>query len=206
MGLKNGLGKRTYLAIREGKIAKNIGDKKYELYDSFEGTIVGISTRDGMYGQELCLDLKDNGEVYQLQLRIKGEDKPGQLAKQTSHFIAFAHCCPIIDPTKPIEFIPSLKIVDEKKRAALFLKQNGETLKWAFKKGEGMPDPEEVFNKKGELVSIDWSEVETFRMNKVNEFSAKVREAASFNNMMASEVVEDSSEDLTPLEDDDLPF
>ena len=206
MGLKNGLGKRTYLAIREGKIAKNIGDKKYELYDSFEGTIVGISTRDGMYGQELCLDLKDNGEVYQLQLRIKGEDKPGQLAKQTSHFIAFAHCCPIIDPTKPIEFIPSLKIVDEKKRAALFLKQNGETLKWAFKKGEGMPDPEEVFDKKGELVSIDWSEVETFRMNKVNEFSAKVREAASFNNMMASEVVEDSSEDLTPLEDDDLPF
>jgi hypothetical protein len=206
MGLKNGLGKRTYLTIREGKIAKNIGDKKYELYDSFEGVIVGMSTKDGMYGQELCLDLKDGGEVYQLQLRIKGEDKPGQLAKQTSHFIAFAHCCPIIDPTKPVEFIPSLKIVDEKKRAALFLKQNGETLKWAFKKGEGMPDPEEVFNKKGELVSIDWSEVETFRMNKVNEFSAKVKEAASFNNMMASEVVQDSSDDLTPLEDDDLPF
>ena len=206
MGLKNGLGKRTYLTIREGKIAKNIGDKKYELYDSFEGVIVGMSTKDGLYGQELCLDLKDGGEVYQLQLRIKGEDKPGQLAKQTSHFIAFAHCCPIIDPTKPVEFIPSLKIVDEKKRAALFLKQNGETLKWAFKKGEGMPDPEEVFNKKGELVSIDWSEVETFRMNKVNEFSAKVREAASFNNMMTSEVVQDSSDDLTPLEDDDLPF
>ena len=206
MGLKNGLGKRTYLTIREGKIAKNIGDKKYELYDSFEGVIVGMSTKDGLYGQELCLDLKDGGEVYQLQLRIKGEDKPGQLAKQTSHFIAFAHCCPIIDPTKPIEFIPSLKVVDDKKRAALFLKQNGETLKWAFKKGEGMPDPEEVFNKKGELVSVDWSEVEAFRMDKVNEFSAKVREAASFNNMMASEVVEESSEDLTPLDCDDLPF
>lgn len=206
MGLKNGLGKRTYLTIREGKIAKNIGDKKYELYDSFEGVIVGMSTKDGLYGQELCLDLKDGGEVYQLQLRIKGEDKPGQSAKQTSHFIAFAHCCPIIDPTKPIEFIPSLKVVDDKKRAALFLKQNGETLKWAFKKGEGMPDPEEVFNKKGELVSVDWSEVEAFRMDKVNEFSAKVREAASFNNMMASEVVQDSSDDLAELECDDLPF
>jgi len=206
MGLKNGLGKRTYLGIREGKIAKNIGEKKYELYDSFEGVIVGMSTRDGMYGQELCLDLKDGGEVYQLQLRIKGEDKPGQLAKQTSHFIAFAHCCPIIDPTKPVEFIPSLKIVDDKKRAALFLKQNGETLKWAFKKGDGMPDPEEVFNKKGELVSVDWSEVETFRMNKVNEFSAKVKEAASFNNMMASEVVQDSSDDLDELDLSDLPF
>jgi hypothetical protein len=210
MGLKNGLGKRTYLTIREGKIAKNIGDKKYELYDSFEGVIVGMSTKDGLYGQELCLDLKDGGEVYQLQLRIKGEDKPGQSAKQTSHFIAFAHCCPIIDPTKPIEFIPSLKVVDDKKRAALFLKQNGETLKWAFKKGEGMPDPEEVFNKKGELVSVDWSEVEAFRMDKVNEFSAKVREAASFNNMMASEVVEEDSngsfEEGLVEDSDDLPF
>lgn len=206
MGLKNGLGKRTYLTIREGKIAKNIGDKKYELYDSFEGTIVGMSTKDGLYGQELCLDLKDGGEVYQLQIRIKGEDKPGQSAKQTSYFIAFAHCCPVIDPTKPVEFIPSLKVVDDKKRSALFLKQNGETLKWAFKKGEGMPDPEEVFNKKGELVSVDWSEVESFRMDKVNEFHAKVKEASSFNNMMTSEVEQDSSDDLMPLEEDDLPF
>ena len=35
---------------------------------------------------------------------------------------------------------------------------------------------------------------------------AKVKEASSFNNMMTSEVEQDSSDDLMPLEEDDLPF
>ena len=208
MALNKGLGAREYLTIREGKIAKYLGDKKYELYDSVEGYIVGISTRDTQYGQQLCIDLKDD-VVYQLQIRIKGEDS----GKQTSYFIAFAHCAPNIDPSKKITFIPSLKEVDGKKRSALFLKQNGEIIKWAFKKGEGMPDPEEVFNKKGELVSIDWSEVETFRMDKVNEFNTRVKEVAHANELMGSEspdwqkVMPEPNQTKThDFEDDDLPF
>jgi hypothetical protein len=51
MGLNKGLGAREYLSIREGKIAKYLGDKKYELFDSVEGYIVGMSTRDTQYGQ-----------------------------------------------------------------------------------------------------------------------------------------------------------
>ena len=204
MGLNKGLGAREYLSIREGKIAKYLGDKKYELFDSVEGYIVGMSTRDTQYGQQLCIDIKDD-VVYQLQIRIKGEEKPGMAAKQTSYFIAFAHCAPNIDPTKKVTFTPSLKEVDGKKRSALFLSQDGETLKWAFKKGEGMPEPEEVFNKKGELVSIDWSEVETFRMNKVNEFNAKIKEVAHVNNLMSEPDILDEVQEET-VEDDDLPF
>ena len=205
MGLNKGLGAREYLTIREGKIAKYLGDKKYELYDSVEGYIVGMSTRDTQYGQMLCIDLKDD-VVYQLQIRIKGEEKPGVAAKQTSYFIAFAHCSPNIDPTKKVTFIPSLKEIDGKKRSALFLNQNGETIKWAFKKGEGMPEPEEVFNKKGELVSIDWSEVETFRMNKVNEFHSRVQEVAHVNNLMSAPDTLEETPEVTVEEDDDLPF
>lgn len=215
MGLNKGLGTREYLTIREGKIAKFLGDKKYELFDSVEGYIVGMSTRDTQYGPVLNIDLQDD-KLYQLQIRIKGEEKPGQSAKQTSYFIALAHCSPNIDPSKRVEFIPSLKEVDGKKRSALFLNQDGQTLKWAFKKGDGMPDPEEVFNKKGELISIDWSEVEAFRMDKINEFHARVREAAAANKMMAGEV-EQTWQKLMPepneeaqsssfAEDDDLPF
>ena len=215
MGLNKGLGAREYLSIREGKIAKYLGDKKYELFDSVEGYIVGMSTRDTQYGPVLNIDLQDD-QLYQLQIRIKGEDLPGQAAKQTSYFIAFAHCSPNIDPSKKVEFIPSLKEVDGKKRSALFLNQNGQTLKWAFKKGEGMPEPEEVFNKKGELVSIDWSEVEAFRIDKVNEFHARVKEVAHANKMMAGDTQQDW-EKLMPeaneepssspfVEDDDLPF
>ena len=214
MALNKGLGTRQYLSIREGKIAKSLGDKKYELYDSIEGYIVGMSTRDTQYGTDLCIDIMDD-QLYQLQIKIKGEEKPGQAAKQTSYFIAFAHCSPSIDPSKKVEFIPSLKEIDGKKRAAMFIKQNGETIKWAFKKGEGMPEPEEVFNKKGELISIDWSEVETFRMDKVNEFHARVKEVAHANNMMASEKPEweklmpepnEEASSSSDVEDDDLPF
>jgi len=205
MGLNKGLGTREYLTIREGKIAKYLGDKKYELYDSVEGYIVGMSTRDTQYGPVLCIDLKDD-VVYQLQIRIKGEDQPGQLAKQTSYFIAFAHCSPNIDPSKKVEFVPSLKEIDGKKRSALFINQGGETLKWAFKKGEGMPEPEEVFNKKGELVSIDWSEVEAFRMDKVNEFHARIKEVAHVNNLIAEPDVLEEKQAEVEQEDDDLPF
>lgn len=205
MGLNKGLGTREYLTIREGKIAKYLGDKKYELFDSVEGYIVGMSTRDTQYGQMLCIDLKDDA-LYQLQIRIKGEEQPGVAAKQTSYFIAFAHCSPNINPSKKVTFTPSLKEVDGKKRSALFLSQNGETLKWAFKKGEGMPEPEEVFNKKGELVSIDWSEVEAFRMDKVNEFHAKVKEIAHVNNLMSEPSVLEAEEESVEQEDDDLPF
>ena len=200
MGLKTGMGKRTYLTIREGKIAKSLGDKKYELYDSIEGYILGISTREGTYGTDLCIDIKDD-EVYQLQIRLKGDS-----GKQTAYFIAFAHCAPNIDVSKKVEFIPSLKIVDDKKRSALFLKQGGETLKWAYKRGEGMPEPEEVFNKKGELVSVDWSEVEAFRIDKVNELNARASEAKAYNNMVAGPSVVETEEVYQEEEGSDLPF
>ena len=203
MGLKANTGKKTYLSIREGKIAKKDGEQ-YLMFDSIEGYLVGLSTRDGKYGTELCIDIKDD-ELYQLQIRIKGEDG----GKQTTHFISFAHCAPNIDVSKKIEFIPSLKIVEDKKRSALFFKQGGEILKWAFKRGEGMPDPEEVFNKKGELVSVDWSEVEAFRLDKVNELAARVSESKEFNTMVAGPSVTEEPVEAKKIfteDDSDLPF
>lgn len=200
MGLKANTGKKTYLSIREGKIAKKDGDQ-YVMFDSVEGYLIGLSTREGKYGTELCIDLKDD-EVYQLQIRIKGEDG----GKQTVHFISFAHCAPNIDVTKKVEFIPSLKIVDDKKRSALFLKQGGEILKWAYKRGEGMPEPEEVYNKKGDLVSVDWSEVEAFRLDKVNELNARLSETKEFNTMIAGPSVIEEEPIAEPDPNSDLPF
>jgi hypothetical protein len=177
MGLNKESARKTYLTIRDGKIAKKVGEE-FEFYNSVEGYITGLSTRETQYGTELNVAMTDGGENFQLQIRIKGVEQPGQASKQSSYFISFAHCAPNIDVNQKVEFIPNLKIVDEKKRSALFLKQNGETLKWAYKKGDGvMPEPEEVHNKKGELISIDWSEVETFRMNKVNELNARLKTA-----------------------------
>lgn len=194
MALQKDLGKVTYLNIRDGKIATKQGEE-YIYFSSVSGYLMGLSTRDGKYGTELQVDLVDGLENYRLQIRIKGNDA----GKQSSYFISFAHCAPNIDPSEKIELIPSLKIVDERKRAALFIKQGDNVLKWAYKKGDGMPNPEEVYNKKGELVSTDWSEVETFRLDKVNELNERINKSTS--KLMAAEPAEQKQ-----AEEDDLPF
>lgn len=199
MALKEKTTPLVYLTIREGKIAKKEGEK-YILFDSVEGYIRGISTRDHKYGTDLCVTLEDD-QMYQLQIKMKGEEAT---SKQTSYFIAFAHCCPAINPHQKVEFIPNLKIVDDKKRSALFIKQNGEVLKWAYKIGqEGVPSPEELKNKKGEVISVDWSEVEAYRVDKVNEFAATLAPAVP-NDIVTDFAVNPYVE--SPQDDDDLPF
>ena len=199
MALKEKTTPLVYLTIREGKIAKKEGEK-YILFDSVEGYIRGISTRDHKYGTDLCVTLEDD-QMYQLQIKLKGEEAT---SKQTSYFIAFAHCCPAINPHQKVEFIPNLKIVDDKKRSALFIKQNGEVLKWAYKVGqEGVPSPEELKNKKGEVISVDWSEVEAYRVDKVNEFAATLAPAVP-NDIVTDYAVNPHVE--SPQDDDDLPF
>jgi hypothetical protein len=196
MALKEKTTPLVYLTIREGKIAKKEGEK-YILFDSVEGFIRGISTREHKYGTDLCINLEDD-QMYQLQIKMKGEEAT---SKQTSYFIAFAHCCPAINPHQRVEFIPNLKIVEDKKRSALFLKQNGETMKWAFKVGqEGVPSPEELKNKKGEVISVDWSEVEAYRVDKVNEFAATLAPA------VPNDIVKDYAVNSNVPDDDDLPF
>ena len=199
MALKEKTTPLVYLTIREGKIAKKEGEK-YILFDSVEGYIRGISTRDHKYGTDLCITLEDD-QMYQLQIKMKGEEPT---SKQTAYFIAFAHCCPAINPHQRVEFIPSLKIVDDKKRSALFLKQNNEVLKWAYKVGqEGVPAPEELKNKKGEVISVDWSEVEAYRVDKVNEFTKNLAPAVP-NDIVTDYAVNPYVE--SPQDDDDLPF
>jgi len=198
MALKEKTTPLVYLTIREGKIAKKEGET-YVLFDSVEGYIRGISTREHKYGTDLCIQLEDD-QMYQLQIRLKGEEP----SKQTAYFIAFAHCCPAIDPNQRVEFIPSLKIVDDKKRSALFLKQNGEILKWAYKVGQdGVPAPEELKNKKGEVISVDWSEVEAYRVDKVNEFSKNLTPAVK-RDIINDYGVNPYSESMN--DGDDLPF
>lgn len=197
MALKEKTTPLVYLTIREGKIAKKVGET-YHLFDSVEGYVRGISTRDHKYGTDLCVTLEDD-QMYQLQIKMKGEEAT---SKQTAYFIAFAHCCPSINPHQKVEFIPSLKIVDDKKRSALFLKQNGEIIKWAYKVGqEGVPAPEELKNKKGEVISTDWSEVEAYRVDRVNEFSKTLAPT------VPNDIVSDFGVNSNVVDEfDDLPF
>lgn len=186
MGLKTTREARTYLTIREGKVAKKEGEE-WVYFNGIEGYIREISTRESKYGTELLVVIEDD-QTYQLAIRIKGDDPK---MKQSNYFISFAHIAPNIDVNSKVELIPSLKIEGDRKRSALYIRQNGQFLKWAYKKGDGMPEPEELTNKKGEVISTDWSEVEAFRLDKVNELNARLSLGAA-----------------APVEevDDDLPF
>jgi hypothetical protein len=200
MALKTTQAAKTYLSIREGKVAKKQGEE-WVLFNSLEGFLKEISTRETKYGTELQLTIEDD-ELYVFSVRIKGDDPK---MKQSNYFISFAHIAPNIDVNQKIEFIPSLKIEDDKKRSALYIRQNGNFLKWAYKKGDGMPEPESLTNKKGEVISVDWSEVETFRMDKVNELSARLKGAIPVNLMDKEESgLNPFSESMN--DGDDLPF
>jgi len=198
MALKTTAAAKTYLSIREGKVAKKDGEQ-WILFNSLEGYLREIGTRETKYGTELLLTIEDD-ELYQLSLRIKGDDPK---MKQSNYFISFAHISPNIDVNQKIELIPSLKVEDDKKRSALYIKQNGSFLKWAFKKGQGMPEPESLTNKKGEVISVDWSEVETFRMDKVNELNARLKTVAP---IAISTPIKGEESHIPFDEDNDLPF
>ena len=193
MALKTTSEAKTYLSIREGKVAKKQGEE-WVLFNSLEGFLKEISTRETKYGTELQLTIQDD-QLYVFSLRIKGDDPK---MKQSNYFISFAHIAPNIDVNQKIELIPSLKIEDDKKRSALYIRQNGTFLKWAYKKGDGMPEPESLTNKKGEVISVDWSEVETFRMDKVKELSQRLKGAIP--------VAPISNEGIQDFPEDDLPF
>jgi hypothetical protein len=196
MGLKNGTAMKTWLSIREGKIALKNGET-FTLFDSIEGYLKGLSTRDGKFGVELHVLLQDGDTLYDLNIPVKDHPSPGKNTSHTSYFRAFAHLAPNIDVTKPVEIIPSLKIVNEKKQSTLFVSQNDAPLKWAYKAGDGvMPRAEEIKNSKGEVLALDWSEVEKFRMDKVDELNQRIMASAgetSANQHLGAPTNNDSS-------------
>lgn len=92
MGLvsSTGGGDKTYLHIIKGGIKQSVSEDtpgaikrewetkdgksgtKYELaYEAIEGNIVGLSYKDGDYGQSLIVDLQDGPEMYSLQISTK---------------------------------------------------------------------------------------------------------------------------------------
>jgi len=183
MALKENTGSvsRTYLTIREGKVARKDGEN-WKLYDSIEGTIDELSTRENKFGeQELCINMHDGLDNYQLQLKQNG-----------SYFRAFASMAQNITPGGRIEFIPVLKEENGRKNVGLILKQDGQIVKWAHTKSNpnGMPEPEVMTKKSGEKI-YDWSERDAFLVDKVNELNARI----------SSNVAQPVQE-----EQDDLPF
>jgi hypothetical protein len=143
MGLNSGGGSRTYLKISEGRISVNVPEgtpnaiecvssrdatkKWWEVrYPSVTGKITGIEKRETKFGVDLSISLQDTktGELFQLQMPWSSKYSTG-----------FFNCMPNIDFSGEVTFTPWMKVIDDKKKTALYI-TNGkpevgkENVKW----------------------------------------------------------------------------
>tara|TARA_Y100000310_G_scaffold278929_1_gene297737 strand:+ start:346 stop:942 length:597 start_codon:yes stop_codon:yes gene_type:complete len=77
---------------RELTKGANKGKEVHELYfDHLDGSLVGAELKTGQFGTDLCLDIEDEGVVYN-----------AQMAAESDFFASFAKCCENIDPNKQL--------------------------------------------------------------------------------------------------------
>ncbi len=158
MPLNTGTTQRTYLSITDGRVALRCnedtpkavkytskeGNVRYELhYPSVTGLITDIKVRDGKYGEELCVEMNDGKEVFELQMKLDSRYASG-----------FFMVLPSIDLSKEVTLTPWMKVVDGKKKTNLYVTHKGEqeSIEWFYTKDnpKGLPDLEVRTNRKGE--------------------------------------------------------
>jgi hypothetical protein len=177
MGLNNTNAKTHYLSIQGGKIAQRVPEATAftrtrtletgkviheQLYDSVEGIITGIKTRDGNYGKELHVTLADDA-AYVLQLSLSSGPASSLLK-----------ALPNVDPTKPLRIIPKVQEKDGVKRTALILSQDNAGVKWAFtKENPGDLPPMEKIKVKGKETWDDSKQLEYFEQM-ITDFAKKL--------------------------------
>lgn len=211
---------KIYLSVADGKIvqrvkegtpgsvarAKKDGVLVHELkYGFITGTLIGISTRTSQYqGGELKewqFEITDGGENYLLSMMFD--------SRYATSFL-FALCNPSVDLSQPITINPWMKVVDDKKRTACYLNQNGETIEWYFTKDNPRNLPDLVATKfKGKDVWDSFDRMvflEAFvNQNVVPKLTKPVSIVAQGFDQLAPAYADPSAGNIIP-EDDDLPF
>lgn len=144
MGLNSGgASQKTYLKITEGKIAQRVEEGEagaikcnnkegtkvwYERhFNSISGYITNVSKklRDAPYKPDLCFEIEDEGEVFELQV--------GWSSRYSSGFFTVM---PNIDFNSKLTLTPYYKVVDGKVKTALYISKEGEkkSYDWFFTK------------------------------------------------------------------------
>jgi hypothetical protein len=146
MGLTNSQQGKVFLSISNGKLVRSFKEKTegavsrvnkagrevYEMfYDSLEGTIKEVGTKESDYGKFLVVQVESNGVNYQLEMNFS-----------SGYSASFLKTLPNVNLSTRVQITPKLTIEGDKKKSVCFLNQNGSGLKWAFTKDNpnGMPD------------------------------------------------------------------
>jgi len=213
MGFNSGGGQKTYLKISDGKISVRVNEGSenavkctnkdgsktwYERrYPSFTGKVIGIRKRLTDWGADLCIDIEDAGESYELQM-------PWSSGYSSGFFLSM----PNINFKNEITFSPWMKIIEEKKKTSLFIHNFGEkeSAKWAWTKDNPGDLPPMVQVKvKGQLVWDDTERQEYFEKYIAEKINPILGVKPEIN-------VSDPTEDndipwgTSPPEHNDLPY
>jgi hypothetical protein len=220
---------KIYLNVADGKIVRRVnegtkdavsrvqknGKIVWELKYSFvTGILTGISIKEGEISgtptKDWIFDLSDGENNYQLQI---------QYDSRYATSLLFSLCNPLCDFSEPITIAPWMKVVNDKKKTACYVRQNvNETIPWYFTKEDpnGLPDLKQV-TFKGKDTWDSWDRMqflEIFVNSKVKPLLNKMRAGSGaapapqpgkgFGNMPTYT----APKQLTPApgEDDDLPF
>lgn len=163
----------AFYSISNGKICRQFGQPttasvsrvnangktvNEEFYDYIDGFITEIKTRETTYGKQWVITLKDDAGLQSLQMNYSG-----------GYAAAFLKTLPNVNLSEKVVFIPKLTIEGEKKKATLFISQNGKALKHFYTKENpnGLPQLKQV-KIKGKMVYDD-SDMMQFLEKMVNE-------------------------------------
>jgi hypothetical protein len=167
MGLQSTTGSTVYLSIQGGKIARRVTEATQfskerqlesgkliheELYDSLEGFMTSLTTRDGQFGKELHIHIGDDLK-YVVQLKLS-----------SSPASSFLKALPNVDLSKRVKLIPKSEEVKEGvKRTNIILVQENAGIKHAFTKDNpnGLPPMKKV-KVKGKETWDDSDQLEFF--------------------------------------------
>jgi len=168
MGLQSTGSSTVYLSIQGGKIARRVSEATQhsrerqiessgkvvheELYDSLEGFMTGLTTRDGQFGKELHIHIGDDLK-YVVQLKLS-----------SSPASSFLKALPNVDLSKRVKIIPKQEeIKDGVKRTNIILVQDNGGIKHAFTKDNpnGLPPMKKV-KVKGKETWDDSDQLEFF--------------------------------------------
>lgn len=134
MGLGNSSASKTYLGIREGKIAHRKGDSTTDYYDHIRGYITDVYIKeDGKFGRELHIVIRDGQDLYVLQMRLE--------SGYARSFLRIIKNAALADP---VTIIPTYKLTEDSQQAGMIVTQNGAALKWYYTRNNpnGLPELE----------------------------------------------------------------
>jgi hypothetical protein len=139
-----------FLQISNGKIVRQskvpvensvarinkLGREVHELfYDSINGVITDIITRESDYGKSWVVSIKSEGKLYKLEFNYS-----------SGYATTFLKALPNVNFGDIVTLSPKLIIDGDKKKSVLFISQDGKGLKHFFTKDNpnGLPDLKKI--------------------------------------------------------------